>query len=185
MSRDSSSRKYRKIPTDPLLDNLQLARPLLGKPILMLIPQPHQLLDILLMHLVHILGIRMLILHDADRFSNDDVDRPAVGHHTHIVIEDAAGVKDGHRKAHNFLDEELEPVEQGVGLAVDLVVDVVFAEREDGDQVGAGADGHLDEALAAAEDEADDAGAGVEGLASAADDDGDGAAHAFAVVAAF
>lgn len=151
----------------------------------MLIPKPQQLLDILLVHLVHILGVGMLILDDADGLADDDVDGPAIRHHADIVVEDAARVEDGNSKAHNFLDEELELVKQGVRLAVDLVVDVIFAEGKDGDQVSAGADGHLDETLAAAEDEADDAGACVERLASAADDDSDGATHAFVVVSAF
>ena len=84
----------------------------------------------------------------------------------------------------HLLHRHLDLIDRRVGVRLDLVVEVVFAEREDGDEIRAGADGELDEAHAALEDEAQGVGLGVEGLAGAADDDGDGAAHALAVGAA-
>jgi len=75
-------------------------------------------------------------------------------------------------------------VHQGVLVRLHLVVQVVFAKREDGDEIGARADGELDEAFAALEHEAEAVRLGVEALAGAADDDRDGAAHAFVVGAA-
>ena len=65
-----------------------------------------------------------------------------------------------------------------------LVVELVLAKREHGDEIGARADGELDESLAAFQYKPKRVGLRVEGFGRPADDDGDGAAHAFAVGAA-
>ncbi|KFY62769.1 hypothetical protein V496_04399, partial [Pseudogymnoascus sp. VKM F-4515 (FW-2607)] len=66
-------------------------------------------------------------------------------------------------------------------LNAKLVVQLVLAEPQHGHQIRPRAQRHLDEAVAPREDEPHGAGARVEGLARAADDDGDCAAHALAV----
>ena len=88
------------------------------------------------------------------------------------------------RKPEQLLNHELRFMHKGVLVRLHLVVEVVFAEGEDGDEVRAGADGEFDEALSAFQDEPEAVWEGVEALAGAADDDGDGAAHAFVVGAA-
>src|SRR5690242_21099484 len=136
------------------------------------------------MHLVHIFKFRMLVLHNPDWLSNNNVNRPAVWHHANVAVEDTTSVEDGDSEAHNFLDQQLELMQQRVRLAVDLVVNIILAESEDRHKVSASANGHLDETLAAAENKANHARTCIEGLASAANDDGDGTTHAFPVVSA-
>lgn len=138
------------------------------------------------MDLIHIALVRFpaTLLHDLDRLAHDHVQWPAVGHHADVVVEDAAGVEERDGEPEQLLDDELGFVHERVPVRLHLVVEVVFAEREDGDEVGAGADGELDEAFAALEHEAEAVGLGVEALAGTADDDRDGAAHAFVVGAA-
>ena len=90
-----------------------------------------------------------------------------------------------HGEPEHFLDHQLRFVHVWVLGRIELLVEVVFAESEHGDEIGALADRELDEPLALLEDEFKRARFGVEGFARAADDDGDGTAHAFAVAAAF
>lgn len=153
-----------------------------------LLPDPLQLGHIQRMHLVHVPIVHLAalgLLHDLDRSPGHDVHRLAVRHESDVVIEDAARVEQGDGEADPFLDQELPFVDQRVRVRGDLVVEVVFAESEDGDQVGARADGEFDEAFAALEHEPESVRLGVEGFPGSADDDGDGAAHAFVVGAAF
>lgn len=131
------------------------------------------------MHTVDVLLPGFGILDHADRSPNDDVQRAAVRHQADVVVEHAARVEQRDREAEEFLDEELELVDARVRVGRELVVEVVLPEGEDGDQIRAGADRHLDEAFAALEDEAEGTGLCVEGFARAADYDGDGAAHSF------
>jgi len=148
-------------------------------------PDAHQLVHVLLMYLVDVIVVWVRVLHHPDRATDNDVDGSPVRHHAYVVVEDTPRVEDGHRKAHELLDEHLELVYVGMRIGIELVVDVVFAEGEDRDEVGAGAYGHLDKALAAVEDELYGTGARIEGFTCAAYDDGDGAAHAFVVITAF
>ena len=83
-----------------------------------------------------------------------------------------------------LLDNELDFVDERVLLGLDLVVELVFAKGEDRDEIGAGADGELDEALAALEHEAEKVRLRVERFASATDNNRYGATHAFAICAA-
>jgi len=94
-------------------------------------------------------------------------------------------VEQRHGEPEHFLDHQLRFVHVWVLGRVELLVEVVFAESEHGDKVGALADRELDEPLALLEDEFQRARFSVKGFARAADNDGDGAAHAFAVAAAF
>ena len=137
------------------------------------------------MDLVDVGLIRVAVLDDGDGFADDDVQRAAVGEDADVVVEDAAGVEQRHGEAEHALDDELGLVDQRVAVGLELVVEVVFAKGQHGHEVGAGADGQLDEAFAAFEHKAQGVREGVEGFAGAADDDGDGAAHAFVVEAAF
>ena len=68
---------------------------------------------------------------------------------------------------------------------VKLFVDVVLTEVENRNQIGARLYCELDEALAAVEYETEGAGIGFKGLAGAANNDSNGASHAFVVRAAF
>ncbi len=138
------------------------------------------------MDLIHVALVRLppTLLHHLDRLAHHHVQRPPVRHHAHVVVEHPSGVEERDREPQQLLDHELRFVHQGVLVRLHLVVQVVFAKREDGDEIGARADGELDEAFAALEHEAEAVRLGVEALAGAADDDRDGAAHAFVVGAA-
>ncbi|KAI4143497.1 MAG: hypothetical protein LQ341_002900 [Variospora aurantia] len=138
---------------------------------------------ILAMDLIHIAIIHLAVLglHDLDRPSNNHVQRLPIRHEAHVVIEHAPRMEQRHREPQALLHQQLHLVHERVGVARDLIVEVVFAEREHGDEVRAGADGELDEAFAALEDEVQGVGLRVEGLAGAADDNGNGPAHTLAV----
>lgn len=133
------------------------------------------------MNLAHVRLVRHRALHDLDRDADDDVQRAAVRHDADVVVEDAAGVEQRHGEAQGFLDHHLEFVDEGVAFGAELVVELVFAKGEHRHEIGTRADRELDEAFASLEHQAQQVGFGVEGFTGAADDDGDGAAHAFVV----
>ena len=154
---------------------------MLGKSVLVLIPYPHKLVNVLLVYLVDVIVVRMLILHDPNRTSYNNVDGPSVGHHAHIIVEDTPRMEDGHGKAHELLNEHLELVYVGVRVGVELVVNVVFTKCQDRYEVGAGADGHLDKAFTTVKNEFYGTGTRIEGFTCAAHDDSNCATHAFVV----
>lgn len=151
----------------------------------MLLPQAEQLVDVLLVHFVHIFVVGVLVLCHSDGPANNNVHGSAVRHHANIVVEDASCMKDGNRKAHDLLYQHLELVNVWVSLGVELVIDVVLTKREDGHEVSAGADGHLDEAFATAQNKLDLTRSRIQRFTCAANDDGDGASHAFTILPAF
>ena len=68
----------------------------------------------------------------------------------------------------------------------DLLIELVFAKRQDRDEIGSGSYCKLDEPLAAFQYETKvRMGLRVEGFPCAADNDSDGTAHAFTIGAAF
>lgn len=147
-------------------------------------PDALQLPHILGVELVQILLVRLLVPHHLDRAPHHHIQRPAIGHHAVVVIEDAAGVKKRDGEAEGPLHGHLDLIDGRMRVRLHLVVEVVFAKRQHGHEIGAGAHGQLDEALAPPEHQAQRVRSRVQGLARAAHDDGDGAAHAFAVGAA-
>ena len=167
-----------------LFYNLHFSNPLSRKYILVLIPDPLQLVQIALVQLLNIFFVRRSLLHDLDRTTNNDIDRPAIRLDANIIVEDTTSMKRRKCKAKQLLKRKLTLVKPRVVLAVKLGVDIVFAERQHRHEIGARPHGQLDEALAAAQHKAEGAGARLQRLARAADHDGDGAAHAGAVAAA-
>lgn len=98
------------IVTASSLDNLQLGLPVLCKVVLPLVPQPKQLLHVLLMHLIHIRRVRLRLLLHPDRPADDNVERTAVRQQADVVVEDAARVEQRNGEAEEALDEQLELV---------------------------------------------------------------------------
>lgn len=147
------------------------------------LPHPFQLLPIRSMHLIDRLLIRRRLLHNLHRPTHNNIKRSSIRHQTDIIIEYPTTVEEWHSKPDHLLEPELERLDLRVRLK--LIVEVVLAEPDDGYEISAVADGELDESLAAIEHDVHCAGLCVEGFAGAADDDGDCAAHALAVYAAF
>ena len=88
-------------------------------------------------------------------------------------------------KAQNPLHKHLPLMDPRMGIRIQLVVNVILAERQHGDQIRPRTNSKLDKPLAALQHQAQRMGFRVQRLSRAADDDGDGAAHALAVAAAF
>ena len=72
-----------------LLHNLELTLPAPRKRIFPVLPNPQQLLHVLLVNSIQVLRIRVLGLHDGNRTAHNDIDGAAVGHETYVVVEDA------------------------------------------------------------------------------------------------
>jgi hypothetical protein len=88
-----------------------------------------------------------------------------------------------HSEPEHLLHHQLRFVHIRMLGRIKLLVEIVFTESKDGYDVGALADGELDETFALLEDEFEGPWLRVERFARAADDDGDGAAHPLAVAA--
>lgn len=177
----STKKVMNNIGSNLLLDNLQLARSVLGKRVLVLVPKTHQFIDVLLVNLVDVVVVGMLVLNHSDWASNNNVDWSAIRHHSDVVVKDAASVEYRNSETHKLLDQHLEFVDVGMRFGIDLVVDVVFAECKDGYEIGTGANSHLDETFAATENELDGSGARIERFTGTSNDNGNGAAHTFVV----
>lgn len=165
-------------------DNLQFSRPIGRKGILPLFPDTRQLLNVQGVDVIDVDVVRFGALHDLDGAADDDVQGSAIGDDADVVIEHAAGVEQWDGEAQGILDQHLHLVDDRVAVRLDLLVQLVFAKSQHGHEVGAGADGEFDEAFPPLQHKPEQLRARVEGLARAADDNGDGAAHAFAVGAA-
>lgn len=71
-----------------LLHDLELSLPMSGERIFPIVPDPHKLIDILLMDLIDIGWVGILRLLDADRLADDNVHRTSVRHKSNIVVKD-------------------------------------------------------------------------------------------------
>jgi hypothetical protein len=89
-----------------------------------------------------------------------------------------------HSKSKHFLHHQLRLVHVWVLCRIELLVQVVFAESQDGDHISALADGELDETLPLLKDQFERARFGIEGFARAADNNSNGAAHSLTIAAA-
>jgi hypothetical protein len=89
-----------------------------------------------------------------------------------------------HSKSKHFLHHQLRLVHVWVLCRIELLVQVVFAESQDGDHISALADGELDETLPLLKDQFERARFGIEGFARAADNNGNGAAHSLTIATA-
>ena len=136
------------------------------------------------MKLVQVRLVRLGVLFHLDRPADDHIQRVPIRQHAVVVIENASRVEKRHGESEEFLDSHLDLVDGRVGVRMHLFVEVVFAERQDGHEIGAGADGQLDEPLAPFEDEAQRAWLCVQRLPGPAHDDSDCTTHPFAVGAA-
>lgn len=133
------------------------------------------------MNLIHVGLLRLRVLGYFDRDTHDNVQRAAIGHDANIIIKYPASMEQRHGKAKSFLDDHLKFVDQRMPVSLELVVELVFAKCEHGNEISAGADGELDKTFATLEDETEKMRLGVKGLAGTADHDGDGTAHPFVV----
>lgn len=123
-----------------LFNDLELLSPLLGKLVFVVVPYSQQLIDILFVHPLHIVFLWVLLLNNTNRPSNDNVQWASVRHHADVVVEDAAGMEQWNRPAHDGLDEKLELVDVRVGMRIELLVKFVLTEADDGHKVSALAD---------------------------------------------
>ena len=66
--------------TQALLHDLELSLPVSSESVFPIVPDPHKLVDILLMDLIDIGWVRILSLLDTDRLADDNVHRTSVRH---------------------------------------------------------------------------------------------------------
>ena len=122
-----------------------------GELVLVGVPQPLELGDVLAVHTVNLFLRRVGILHHHDGPADHDVDGSSIRHQPDVVVEDATRVEQRNGEAEDPLDEKLKLVDAWMRLRRRLLKDVVLAKCQHGHEVRAGAEGHLDEALAALE----------------------------------
>ena len=121
--------KQNKEGTDRLLDNLKITITVLGKHIFPLVPDTLELSNVLRVDLVDVLGVGSFLSPNHNRTTNDDVERATVGHHADVVVEDTTSMEEWDSKAKRLLDKQLKLVDGGVSLRVELLVELIFAER--------------------------------------------------------
>lgn len=164
-----------------LLDNLEITIAVLGENVLPLVPNALELVDVLRMDLIHILGVRTLLFAHHDRSASDDVERTSVRHHTNIVVENATSVEKRNCETQSLLDQQLELVDGGMCLRIELLIEFILAKRQYGNEISTSANGELDETLATSEHKTKAVGLSIQRFASTANNDGDGATHTFPV----
>lgn len=162
-----------------LLHQLHLSLATRGKLIFMRVPETLELAHILVMNAGDVFGGRIGALDDHDGAADDNVEGTAVGQEADVVVEDAAGVEERDGEAEDALEEELQAVDARVGARGELVVEFILAKGEHGHEIGARADGQLDKAETSAQYETHRVWLGVERLGCPANDNGNGASHAF------
>ena len=105
--------------------------------------------------------------------SDDGVDLLPVCQEADVVIEDSPGVEERDGEADSLADGPLKAPEERLLRGDELVIEIVLAKGQDGDDACVLADGEFEEAPAPPEDEGHCTRDGFEGFAGAADYDRD------------